>query len=386
VHDVSTIVLTPTLSDPLATYVIAPGSGTNDLLVGPNRITVTVTSQEGTQQTCVVVVTRAPSSDATLLGLGADASLTPAFVSGTRMYSASVPNLPSTIVFYTITSSAGACVAGECPLGSCAGLVTMTVDVQAPDGSIASYAIVVEHVPPVSLLGSGFDGATAVLIDGSALVSFTVLSDGRIDFIMPSGVEGAQVDIEVIGPGGSSVAARAFTYVGANVGEVSGGSGGVVTSSIGATLTVPSQGVIGRFIFTMTSEPPPIDPLGNLLMHSFQLQAAQDGIPLPSITNLVTIEPYVDPAVALGSETPYLYEYVGPATRCVGVAVNPSAVSEVGCWFLVPNQTCDPASRSVRAPLKRMSRYALSTLILFRMYLPFHIPGAWSDVKSYKSR
>jgi hypothetical protein len=155
-NDVSTIVLTPTLSDPAATYAIQPISGTNSLVVGPNRITVTVTSQEGTQQNYVVVVTRAPSSNASLGGLDVGTVLTPTFVSGTHAYTAAVPNLPGTVVLtptldepnatYSITTASGPCAANTCPLNVGPNLVTVTVIAQ--DGvTRIDYVVVVTRDP-----------------------------------------------------------------------------------------------------------------------------------------------------------------------------------------------------------------------------------------------
>lgn len=404
---VDSVVVTPTLSYPAAVYTITGpyGDCTQSACVidpGVNMITVTVTAEDGvTMLEYVIEVVRAQSSDAALIDLAiAPGELAPTFVSSTLEYTARsqlavttmfiTPTVSDPGAMYTITSSAGPCIAGECSIGSSVGPVTVTVIVQALDGSLVTYQIFINHVPPppaigtvwprtgearggmpVSLLGSGFDGATSVLVNGAAVVSYTILSDGRIDFIMPAGVEGTSVDIEVIGPGGASLAAQTFSFVGASSGAVDGEIGGVVTTTSSVTVYVPAQGIIGRFIFTLTSEPPPIDPLGDLLMYSFRLQSSLNGMPLPSITNPVTIELYVDSTVVADGKTPYLYEYIGEAARYPGLSLRQFASGEVGYWFLVPNQTYVPALKKVIVPLTRMGRYAMSTLLLQRLYVPY---------------
>ena len=79
-----------------------PDTGTADLTVGDNLITVTVTAEDGTsQQSYTITVTRGPSDDATLstLSLAGDAAiiLTPAFDPATTDYTAEVANTVESI-------------------------------------------------------------------------------------------------------------------------------------------------------------------------------------------------------------------------------------------------------------------------------------------------
>lgn len=207
---------------------------------------------------------------------------------------------------------------------------------------------------PVSLLGSHFGGALTVTLNG-ALVSFTVVDDGRIDIVMPAGTAGQTVDFTVETPNGSSTILDAFIYVAAESGSVDGGAGGQITTTSGTTVTVPPQSIGSVLLITYTSAPPPAAPLGNLLLHSFVLSATLDGVSLPGVTNALTIELPVDPNVVPLDEQPWLYEW----TESAG-----------GRWALVPNQQYDPATRRVTVQLNRMGRYALSTLILQRWWFP----------------
>ena len=184
-NDVTTFVLTPTTHDPLATYSIAPISGTNTLVVGQNYFTVTVTSQANTQQEYIVIVTRAASIDAALSGLTTSAgALTPAFVSSTLSYTMSVGNLPSSVVFtptlhdpnatYTIATAAGPCVANLCALNVGANPVTATVT--AEDGvTTREYVVIVTRAlsSDAALSGLTLSNGTLTPAFVSATLSYT---------------------------------------------------------------------------------------------------------------------------------------------------------------------------------------------------------------------
>ena len=92
-----------------------PDTGTADLTVGDNLITVTVTAEDGTsQQSYTITVTRGPSDDATLsslslVGVGA-IILTPAFDPATTGYTAEVANTVETISLTAPQTNDGASV------------------------------------------------------------------------------------------------------------------------------------------------------------------------------------------------------------------------------------------------------------------------------------
>jgi gliding motility-associated-like protein len=110
---VTSITLTPTASNVNATIKVngtTVASGTASaaipLAVGSNTITTMVTAQDGiTTKTYTVVVIRAAASIATLSNLTiSSGTLTPAFASGTNIYTTSVSNSVSSITLTPTTS------------------------------------------------------------------------------------------------------------------------------------------------------------------------------------------------------------------------------------------------------------------------------------------
>ncbi len=87
-------------------------------------------------------------------------------------------------------------------------------------------------------------------------VSFTVVGRTRIDFVMPAGVAGESVDIAVRTAEGETTAVDVFTYAAPMVFTLDASTGGVLTTTSGLTLLVPSQGAAGTPVITLTSQPP----------------------------------------------------------------------------------------------------------------------------------
>jgi hypothetical protein len=113
----------------------------------------------------------------------------------------------------------------------------------------------------VTLIGSGFTGATAVSFGGTPATSFTVNSDATITAVAPAGTAGV-VDITVTTPGGVSAtsAADQFTYVTqqgmdgpvpvvTGVGAATGGGAG------GYTVTILGTGFLGATAVAFGSTP-----------------------------------------------------------------------------------------------------------------------------------
>ena len=67
----------------------------------------------------------------------------------------------------------------------------------------------------MTITGTGFTGTTAVNFGGTAGTSLNVVSDTQITVTSPSG--SGQVDVTVVGPGGTSATSSAdqFTYLAA---------------------------------------------------------------------------------------------------------------------------------------------------------------------------
>ena len=176
-NSVASLVLTPTLSSANATYTITTASGPCGgnacaLAVGSNAITITVTAEDGTTtRHYVLVVTRAagPSTPTPTPTDTSTPTGTPTLTSTPTPTSTSTPTDTP-----TPTSTPGPLAIGN-----------VWPRTSLPAGGM-----------PVSLFGSGFSSALTVTVGGSAL-TFTVVSDGRIDFIMPPGVAGTTVSVTV---------------------------------------------------------------------------------------------------------------------------------------------------------------------------------------------
>jgi|GEM_PF-125238 len=163
-NSTASITLTPTTTSNVATITIngvsvSSGSASNpiNLSVGVNTINTVVTAQDGiTTQTYTVVITRAPSSIATLssLVLTNATSLSPAFSSTTNNYTASVSSSVTSIqIIPTATDPTatikvnGVSVNSGTASGSISlnpGQNTITTIITAQDGStLQTYTVVV---------------------------------------------------------------------------------------------------------------------------------------------------------------------------------------------------------------------------------------------------
>ncbi|WP_274426303.1 cadherin-like beta sandwich domain-containing protein [Chelativorans sp. YIM 93263] len=173
-NEVETISFTPAASDPNATIIVngqtvnsGSASPAIPLAIGANTITVAVTAADGgTRQTYTVVVTRAASSNAELVGLVSSAgTLDPAFDANTFSYTIAVgkevemltltptaaePNAAITVNAQTVASGT-ASPAVVLPAGS----TSIPVVVTAQDGTTTlTYSISVERAPSVPTVAS----------------------------------------------------------------------------------------------------------------------------------------------------------------------------------------------------------------------------------------
>ncbi|MCP8939836.1 cadherin-like beta sandwich domain-containing protein [Alsobacter sp. SYSU M60028] len=172
-NDVTSIQLTPTLTDPAASATASLGGsslavtsgspvGPFTLAVGDNAITVVVRAQDGsTTTTYTVTVKRGQSSVSTLASLAlSSGSLSPAFDSATTAYAVTVTNDTASINLTPVATDAGATVAvtangaavtlaagvASAPLN--VGTNSVVVEVTAADGvSRTSYRLTVTRQP-----------------------------------------------------------------------------------------------------------------------------------------------------------------------------------------------------------------------------------------------
>lgn len=112
----------------------------------------------------------------------------------------------------------------------------------------------------VTLTGSNFTGATAVILGGTAATSFTVNSATQITAVAPAHAAGA-VNVVVATPGGSATASNGFTYIAAPAissvspvsGSPAGGTSVVLTGSNFTGVTAVILGGAAATSFTVDS-------------------------------------------------------------------------------------------------------------------------------------
>ncbi|TSD67873.1 T9SS type B sorting domain-containing protein [Inquilinus sp. KBS0705] len=178
----SSINITPTTNSASAFVTIndneiTSGEQSEDIPLdfGDNNMNITVTAQDGTQNTYTITVNRPQSSDATLSSLTLSAGeLSPEFESGHKTYTATVANNVSTISFAAIASHSdatislnGETVTGEGSSGDLdltVGQNTFTAIVTAPDGETTStYTVVVTRLAPGNATLSGLTLSSGTL-------------------------------------------------------------------------------------------------------------------------------------------------------------------------------------------------------------------------------
>ena len=445
--DLASVTITPTAetSGALITVTASPGSCTQPALrsggapagipctleIGENVITVTVTVNGATTE-YVIVVTRessaGASSDNALSELTiSSGALTPAFVSSTTEYAASVGNDIASLTITAAVNDGDASVSYAASPGSCAppssraaaalpgvpcalevGENVITVTVTAANGDVREYVIVVTRaaplavtqmwpnagVPadgmPVSLFGAGFAVALTVTINGTP-VEFTIVDDGRITFAMPAGTAGTSVSVTVQTANAAETLIDAFTYLAPTVVEVDADQGLVFTTSNGLVVTVPPQGISGSLVITLTPQPPAPGVPGNILMYAFRLEALLDGAPLATLTNAVTITLPIDESIfaIADGERPWLYQWVGGEGRgergeergkrseereeersALTSHSSPLTSLSSGRWVLVRGQVYEPTTQVMTVALRPMGEYALSTSLVRSYWLP----------------
>jgi hypothetical protein len=102
----------------------------------------------------------------------------------------------------------------------------------------------------VTIIGTGFTGATSVLIGGTAATGLTFVSDSQVIATTPHGTAGTTVWVDVVTPNGTAAsAAPAYTYVGPAYSSITPSSGppkgGTVVTISGSGLTGATSVLIG---------------------------------------------------------------------------------------------------------------------------------------------
>ncbi|GMX62598.1 hypothetical protein Elgi_24030 [Paenibacillus elgii] len=139
--------ITYSTASPTSTVVVTGG---DQLFVGKNSVTVTVTAQDGTKSMYSIVITRQPqglSSDCSLLDLRVNGKTLDGFASDKLNYSLSVPyeTTVTSITYSTANPVATVVIAGGDKL--IVGVNTVTITVTAQDGTKSIYSIAITRQP-----------------------------------------------------------------------------------------------------------------------------------------------------------------------------------------------------------------------------------------------
>jgi hypothetical protein len=192
---------------------VSPGSGPTG---GGTTVTITGTNLGAASQ---VYFGSLPASRFTVVS---NASLT-----------AMAPAAAASTVDITVTTPFGQSATGSADEYSYTGTAPVVTQVAPSSGPTAAG-------PIVTIIGSNFNGATAVSFGGTAAVNFTITSAITIVATAPAGTAGT-VDVRVTNPYGQSstgaadqytfVAAPTVTGVSPNSGATGGGSGVTISGS-----------------------------------------------------------------------------------------------------------------------------------------------------------
>ena len=392
----------------------ANGDGALDVVMGQGGDT-------GRQS--VVYLNERPNVQLSGLALSAG-TLTPAFVSTTTAYSASVPNAVASIVVTATTAdvsstvSYGGCTGNVCTLNVGANVFTVTVTHVTPMGVsvTAVYTLVVTRaagptptptatptatrtptpggptatpVPPtptptpetfapfvspsygsvntstVSIIGpvgSGFTGATRVSVNGVKMFH-VVRSDRKIDFTMKPGVAGTTVDVVLVKAGGVVMTfTQSYSFEGPTSATGSTSTGATLTTTNGVTITVPPQ----------TALRPASAEVGGGLVITYtpvDVPAVPPGdVPLSFFDVSVAID---GAPVSILTNAATLELPVDPSRIPAGQQPWLFAwVADDGVWQLVPGQSYDPAAGLITAPANRLGTYVLMTAAMRQHWFP----------------
>nr|WP_308343867.1 IPT/TIG domain-containing protein [Streptomyces sp. MK37H] len=239
------------------TAVAPPGSGT---------VQITVTTPGGTSNGVAFGYAAAPTLTGISPATGPAAGGTTVTLTGTNLLGATAVSFGSTPASsFTVVSATQ--ITAVAPPGA-AGPVQITVTGPGGTSNGVAYSYVVVAVPvlasvspgqgpvgggnTVTLMGSGFTGATAVRFGSTPASSFTVVSATQITAVAPAG--SGTVQVTVTGPGGTS-SGVAYSYVAVAVPVLASVSPGQGPVGGGNTVTLIGSGLTGVTAVTFGSTP-----------------------------------------------------------------------------------------------------------------------------------
>jgi sugar lactone lactonase YvrE len=204
-NSTTSITITPTTSDPAATVMVdgttllsGSASASLPLNVGPNTITIVVTASDGTTTLAyTVIVTRAPSSNASLANLSVSpGTLSPVFAAGTTAYTAQVSNATTSITITPTASDATATLkvngttvssgSASASLPLLVGSNTITVIVTAQDAvTTQTYTIIINRAESsnANLDALAISSGTLTPVFAATTTSYSALVDNAVSSV-----------------------------------------------------------------------------------------------------------------------------------------------------------------------------------------------------------
>nr|WP_240344179.1 cadherin-like beta sandwich domain-containing protein [Paenibacillus sp. SYP-B3998] len=199
------VTVTGTKADATATVVVTGGS---NLVVGDNKVTVTVTAQNGTTQTYTITVIRAKSNNANLSDLKVDETSIANFAPGTLAYKVNVPNATTAVKVTGTKSDATATVTVTGGSNLIVGDNRVTVTVTAQDGTTE----VIYTVTVVRAAQNSDASLSDLKVNGTSITGF---APGRLTYTVP--VPNATTAVTVIGTKADAKASVADAVGGSNL-------------------------------------------------------------------------------------------------------------------------------------------------------------------------
>ncbi|WP_424711980.1 IPT/TIG domain-containing protein [Kitasatospora acidiphila] len=236
---------------------------------GSGTVQVTVTTPSGTSNGVAFTYAAVPVLTSIVPSTGPTSGGTAVTLGGSGLSGTTAVSFGGTPAAFTVVSDTS--VVATAPAGSGTVTVTVTTPGGTSNGLAYTYAIppVVASVAPdqgpasggntVTVTGSGFSGATAVLFGAVPASSFTVVSSTQITATAPAGSPGpAQVTVTT--PGGTSspvlyyyLSAPQLSAVVPDEGPVAGGTTVTITGSNLLEATAVLFGAVPASSFTVVS-------------------------------------------------------------------------------------------------------------------------------------
>jgi alpha-tubulin suppressor-like RCC1 family protein len=311
---VAFLTITPTVPDATATVtvngaLVASGSASAaiPLSLGTNTITTVVTAQDGITTSIYTAVVTRISTESSLSGLTLNSgTLSPTFVSGTKVYTASVPNATTSMtVTPTVTDATatikvnGTTVASGTASGAiqlAVGTNTITIAVTAQDGTtISTYTVTVTRPPSAiaTLSGLNLSSGTLSPVFVSPTTSYTAsVPNATTSLTVTPTVTDATATIKVNGTIVASGAASGVIQL------------AVGTNTITTAVTAQDGTTASTYTVTVTRVPSAIATLSDLTLSSgplspaFVSSTASYTASVSNATTSMTVTPTVTDATA----------------------------------------------------------------------------------------